>query len=286
MKQGASAHFAAMDGNGNVMGLVDGALGDFSARYEYDTFGQTIRLTGTGTIAQDNRYRFSTKRAEPTTGLILYEYRVYDPVAGRWLSRDPIEEDGGLNMHNFARNSAINIIDILGLYEWIWLSQSFQVHWSDSYPVYNFDLSYVRSFESIDKWLKGDLRVPYRCREFDKTVVWGNAYIENTEVDWNTWFENLFGLKIVVSGLSVSVGLNTSVVVNPLTSDPDPSKIHPDRKNDCKTVTRVFTITVKRGASFSGGVPVVNVSAPAQIEIAQHQVEVPFTATCCFCPTK
>jgi len=34
--------------------------------------------------------RFSTKRTGDGTGLVLYEYRVYSPALGRWLSRDPI----------------------------------------------------------------------------------------------------------------------------------------------------------------------------------------------------
>src|SRR5688572_18262174 len=40
------SHFAAYDGNGNVMALVDGSTGVSSARYEYDPFGQTIRASG------------------------------------------------------------------------------------------------------------------------------------------------------------------------------------------------------------------------------------------------
>ena len=79
-----AAHFAVMDGNGNVAGLVDGSSGTFSARYEYDPFGNIIRMTGTGTIAKDNPFRFSTKRTDETTDLVLYEYRPYSPTLGRW----------------------------------------------------------------------------------------------------------------------------------------------------------------------------------------------------------
>ena len=38
-----------------------------------------------------------------------------DPLTGRWPSRDPIEERGGLNLYGFGDNNAINGIDILGL---------------------------------------------------------------------------------------------------------------------------------------------------------------------------
>jgi RHS repeat-associated protein len=53
-------------------------------------------MTGTGTIARDNPFRFSTKRTEDNTDLVLYEYRPYSPSLGRWPSRDPIRE-GGFN---------------------------------------------------------------------------------------------------------------------------------------------------------------------------------------------
>jgi hypothetical protein len=81
---GSAAQFAAFDGNGNVTALIDGATGSFSAQYEYDTFGNTLRMTGVGTLAQDNGFRFSTKRADDLVGFILYEYRPYSPTLGRW----------------------------------------------------------------------------------------------------------------------------------------------------------------------------------------------------------
>ena len=37
--------------------------------------------------------------------------RYYNPGTGRWLSRDPIEEDGGANLYGFVGNSPINAFD-------------------------------------------------------------------------------------------------------------------------------------------------------------------------------
>ncbi len=44
-----------------------------------------------------------------------YGYRYYDPVTGRWLSRDPIGERGGLNLYGFVGNNGIDAVDQLGL---------------------------------------------------------------------------------------------------------------------------------------------------------------------------
>lgn len=38
----------------------------------------------------------------------------YDPNVGRWLSRDPIAENGGLNLYCFVQNKPISAVDLLG----------------------------------------------------------------------------------------------------------------------------------------------------------------------------
>jgi uncharacterized protein RhaS with RHS repeats len=43
-----------------------------------------------------------------------YGYRYYDPKTGRWPSRDPIEEEGGVNLYGFVGNDGVNQTDILG----------------------------------------------------------------------------------------------------------------------------------------------------------------------------
>ena len=44
-----------------------------------------------------------------------YNYRYYDPLTGRWPSRDPIGEQGGVNLYGFIGNNPINLFDLLGL---------------------------------------------------------------------------------------------------------------------------------------------------------------------------
>ena len=44
-----------------------------------------------------------------------YGYRWYDPGTGRWPSRDPIEEEGGVNLYGFLGNDGMNKQDHLGL---------------------------------------------------------------------------------------------------------------------------------------------------------------------------
>ena len=39
----------------------------------------------------------------------------YDPSTQRWINRDPVEEEGGPNLYEFAGNNPINQVDLFGL---------------------------------------------------------------------------------------------------------------------------------------------------------------------------
>jgi RHS repeat-associated protein len=105
--------FVAYDGNGNVSALINAADGTTSATYEYGPFGELLRATGP--MAKLNPKRFQTATDDDETDLLYYGYRYYNPSTGRWLSRDPILEKGGLNLYVFNNNQPISKYDLLGL---------------------------------------------------------------------------------------------------------------------------------------------------------------------------
>ena len=104
--------YPTYDGNGNICEYLDGT-GTSKAHYEYDAFGNVT--FSSGDKAADFAYRFSTKPFDFITGWYYYLYRYYDPLTGRWPSRDPIGESGGLNIYGMCGNEAINLVDKLGL---------------------------------------------------------------------------------------------------------------------------------------------------------------------------
>jgi RHS repeat-associated protein len=111
VRQGSVVHYPTFDGNGNVSEYI-GSAGQVAAHFEYDPFGNTV----VNTDGSDQfSYRFSTKPLDFVTGLYYYLYRYYNPLMGRWPSRDPIEEEGGVNLYGFVGNDGVGRFDYLGL---------------------------------------------------------------------------------------------------------------------------------------------------------------------------
>ena len=99
------------DAYGNIMGYWD-AQGNVVAQYTYDAFGKLISISGP--MADVFAIRYSTKYFDSETGLYYYGYRFYSPELMRWITRDPIEEEGGVNMYSFCGNFPLGEIDPIG----------------------------------------------------------------------------------------------------------------------------------------------------------------------------
>jgi RHS repeat-associated protein len=110
-KRNGAIYIPCYDANGNITAYVD-TNGTVRASYVYDAFGKTIAQSGD--MADVFRFRFSTKYYDADTGLYYYGYRYYSPMLQRWINRDPIEEEGGLNLYEFCKNDSFNYYDYLG----------------------------------------------------------------------------------------------------------------------------------------------------------------------------
>jgi len=62
---------------------------------------------------------FQGREYSAATGLYNFRARWYDPVTGRWLSKDPIGLEGGLNLYVFCGNDPVNRRDPEGTDIWI-----------------------------------------------------------------------------------------------------------------------------------------------------------------------
>jgi len=103
-------HYYLYNHRGDVLVVLnpDGAA---NSTFRYDAFGNYYQMTGPFTP----RYTFSTKEYLPAAGLYLYQYRVYDPIAGRWTQRDPIDYQDSINLYQFCGNNPVSNADPSGL---------------------------------------------------------------------------------------------------------------------------------------------------------------------------
>ncbi len=87
------------------------------ATYQYDAFGNFIWKYYKSVIIEGQyapRFLFSTKEFLFNADLYLYAYRVYDPIAGRWTQRDPIDYQDSINLYQFCGNNPVNLTDADG----------------------------------------------------------------------------------------------------------------------------------------------------------------------------
>jgi RHS repeat-associated protein len=116
VKDGAAVYHYTYDANGNVSEVLNNT-GSVAAHYEYSPFGGVV--VASGVYASVNEYRFGTKSWDAVSGLCYFGYRYYSPVTGRWLSRDPIAEIGGVNIYSYCINRPIALVDSDGrLWSW------------------------------------------------------------------------------------------------------------------------------------------------------------------------
>ena len=116
-----STSFYTHDGNKNVSDLTDPTQ-SLSAHYTYAPFGAL--LSSSGSSATINPFRFSSEYADDDLGLVYYNYRHYEPVMGRWLSRDPYFRAQYMNSYLMCLNETPNLFDGLGL----WSSVIIETH--------------------------------------------------------------------------------------------------------------------------------------------------------------
>ena len=75
-----------------------------------DLFGETVAHTGA-----DFLHRFGTKPYNGELGTYTYIYRECSPTLGRWLSEDPVLEQGGYNLYAYCGNEPVQNIDFIGM---------------------------------------------------------------------------------------------------------------------------------------------------------------------------
>jgi RHS repeat-associated protein len=111
--QNGVARFYLQDGQGSTRTLTDNS-GSVTDTYSYTAFGEMYGKTGTTT----NNYLYTSQRFDSLTNLYSLRARFYNPVNGRFLSRDTfaynLDDPFELNRYVYVANTPINAIDPTG----------------------------------------------------------------------------------------------------------------------------------------------------------------------------
>ncbi|MFZ2656574.1 MAG: RHS repeat-associated core domain-containing protein [Victivallales bacterium] len=112
VRAGPDVYFPVFDGNGNAVAYLD-ASGNKVAEFEYSPDPKIIVKSGPKADELAEIASFSTKPYDKNLDAFIYPFRILKE--GRWLSRDPLGEEGGENLYGFVQNNSINYFDSLGL---------------------------------------------------------------------------------------------------------------------------------------------------------------------------
>ncbi len=107
--QGGHPFYYALDNLNSVRELVD-SLGVVQASYDYDPFGARQALIS----SENSDFGFAGLFHDSQSGVDLAVHRPYSAALGRWLSRDPIGEVGGVNLYAYVLNNPLSQPDPAG----------------------------------------------------------------------------------------------------------------------------------------------------------------------------
>jgi RHS repeat-associated protein len=106
---GGTQWFVA-DGAESVVALADSA-GVMTAQYAYEPFGRT---TSQGNASTNTFSYTGREQVSASESLLYYRARFYSAMYQRFISEDPIEFEGGLNLYAYVHNDPISFTDPYG----------------------------------------------------------------------------------------------------------------------------------------------------------------------------
>src|SRR5215213_9945189 len=106
---GSGTDTLVADGLNTTLAILD-PTGAVKTQYSYEPFGKTAASGAAST--NDVQY---AGRPNDGTGLYFNRARYYSPLLQRFISEDPIEFAGGLNLYAYVENSPVAATDPLGL---------------------------------------------------------------------------------------------------------------------------------------------------------------------------
>ena len=167
---------------------------------------------------------FENSRTDPVH--YYYGYRYFDPATGRWPSRDPIEERGGLNLYGVVGNDLTNSFDLFGLkkcYRWMLITGFNDKDGSDKKNLGDDDAADAnRSYSPDGKGGKNHDENADRNRPYGKGQKF-NIHQNNGGIDHRTVNDNGSGWADDRAGLPNGVDPDEWLDVHTSSGDVEPT---------------------------------------------------------------
>jgi len=169
-----------------------------------------------------------------------YGFRYYNASAGRWLSKDPIGEEGGMNLYGFVGNSPVDRLDYLGL------------DYSKSYS------GKIAAFVGAGAKLIYDVTINARdcCKDGKK--------ITNSDMEYKASIQGAAGVGIGFEATIQSYGLGAAFSLNLIQVDLSGTI----RSPSCGVPPKTATITYSGNIGLSHSYSATLVAATATINVS------------------
>ncbi len=106
----STKYFYAVDHLGSVREMLDNSS-IVQAEYAYTPYGE--KIPHSENLISD--FGYASMYFHTRSSLNLTQYRAYRASLGRWISRDPVQEQGGINLFGYCGNISSMLTDPLGL---------------------------------------------------------------------------------------------------------------------------------------------------------------------------
>lgn len=163
-------------------------------------FGNVLAYSGLPTT----NWRLTTKEIDPITGLYYFGARWYDPVVGRFITREPTGADGP-NLYHYCFNNPLNNYDPNGLT--VESNLDFFDDWvngeGETYRFYGpnaMETQEMMRSQGIKK-----LRKQFAEECYETIPAWDYRHIENYKDNWwrfysTAWQVGGFTAKVINNG--------------------------------------------------------------------------------------
>lgn len=111
-EEAANDYYYTRDHLGSIREVVGSNGTTVDAVYDYSPWGEVSKIAGTGA---ESDFLYTGHYYHDQSELHLTLHRAYSPELGMWLSRDPIAENGGINLYAYVGNNPVNYTDPFGM---------------------------------------------------------------------------------------------------------------------------------------------------------------------------